>query len=65
MKPLGKPFSDIIYASDFEWSEHYPDKFRARRAVMLHAVNLGWSLETCCLTIFNSGGYWVWSSGAW
>lgn len=53
MKPLTQPYTDIVYGSDHEWSKHYVDRFRARRAVMMHAVRFGWSLEECRLVFLN------------
>ncbi len=65
MKALGPPYSEIVYGSDHAWSAYYPHKFRARRAVMLHAVNLGWSLETCRLVFLDAAnpGSVLWTHG--
>lgn len=53
MKPLGQPYRNIVYGTDWEWFNHYPDKFRARQGVMLHAVRLGWSLASCRAVFLN------------
>ncbi len=47
MRPLTGRYQAIIYGSDTAWQDYYPDQFRARRAVTLSAVNLGWTLDEC------------------
>lgn len=66
MRPLTEKFADIMYGSDTAWGEHYPDKFCARRAVMLHAVNLGWSFQDCHLVFLNplNPGSRLWTHGS-
>jgi flagellar biosynthesis/type III secretory pathway protein FliH len=46
-RPLEGRYRNIVYASDHAWQRWYPDPFRSRRAVMLHAVNLGWTMADC------------------
>src|SRR5579863_2313478 len=62
-KPLTGKFSDIVYGSDTEWSEHYPTRFRARRAVITHAINIGWTFDDCLqeLLRFDNPGSVLWT----
>lgn len=52
MKPLTGKFAQIVY-HDAGWEDHYRDKFRARRAVALAAVNKGWTFQDCELTLLD------------
>ena len=65
MRQLTGKFARIVYETDAAWHDYYPDKFRARRAVMLCAVNLGWSLENCQLVFTNplNPGSRLWTHG--
>jgi hypothetical protein len=66
MTSLRGKFSAIIYDNDTAWEDHYSSKFRARRAVMLHAVRLGWSLEDCRIVFANpvNPGSRLWTHGS-
>ena len=63
-KPLRDKFADIIYGSG-NWEKHYRTQFKARRGVMLHAVNLGWSLKDCRVAFLNPAnpGSVLWTQG--
>lgn len=64
--PLRGKFSAIIYGTDTVWQDYYSSKFRARRAVMLHAVRTGWSFEDC-RNVFANGlnpGSRLWTHGS-
>ena len=41
---LNEPYLTIVYGHDAAWADHYGTKFKARRAVALHALNQGWTL---------------------
>jgi hypothetical protein len=47
------------------WEDYYPDKFRARRALMLAAVNAGWTLADCTaeFLVRERPGSELWASG--
>lgn len=64
-RPLGGKFADIIYGSA-EWQDHYGTQFKARRGVMLHAVNLGWDIRDCRVTFLNPAnpGTVLWTQGS-
>lgn len=66
MKPVEGKFYAILYGSDTAWEFHYSSKFSARRALMLHAVNLGWSLEDCYSAFTNprNPGSRLWTHGS-
>jgi len=65
MKNLKPPFNDIIYHADSEWANHYETKLQARRAVMLHAINLGWPIQYCRTVFLNpkNPGAVLWLAG--
>jgi hypothetical protein len=46
-KPLRDEFRVIMYDPECDWADYYFTKLAARGGVMLHAVNLGWTLEDC------------------
>lgn len=60
MKPLTGKYAQIIHGQD-SWENHYRDKFRARRSIMLHAVNRGWALQDC-QDLFTD--HELWASGS-
>lgn len=59
MRPLTGRFYGIVFRAE-PWDSHYPTKFQARRGVMLHAVNQGWT-RTDCLDAFR--GHELWCAG--
>jgi hypothetical protein len=65
-RPLTGKFREIMYGSDHAWSEHYSSKFCARRGVILHAVNLGWSYQDCRAELGNpmNAGSCLWRLGS-
>lgn len=44
MRQLTGRFARIVYKGE-DWADHYESKFRARRAVMLHAIGRDWTLQ--------------------
>ena len=63
--PLRGRYADIIFGSG-DWEKHYLTRFKARRGVMLHAVNLGWSLKDCRVAFLNPAnpGSVLWTHGS-
>lgn len=60
---LSGKFHSILYDNDAEWSVYYPDKFRARRAVVLHAISQGWTFDDCYREFlrFDNPGSILWT----
>lgn len=46
MQPLAGNFAAIVYQGA-DWQKRYAVKFRARRAIVLHAMAQGWSFDWC------------------
>lgn len=65
MKPLTGKYAKLVYQGE-DWSEHYSDKFRARRAVMLAAVNKDWTYQDCELVLLDplNAGSSLWLTGS-
>ena len=53
MKPLQGRFAQLAYHGS-DWRNYYPDKFRARRAMVLAAINKGWTYQDCESVFLNS-----------
>ncbi len=65
-QPLQGKYAKILYGSDISWMSYFTDKFRARRAVMLHAVNRRWTFERCESEFTNclNPGSVLWTHGS-
>jgi hypothetical protein len=64
-KPLTGKYAAIFYSGDAWEEKGYATKFAARRAVMMHAVNIGWTLEDCRREFLNDyyPGSQLWVTG--
>lgn len=63
--PLTGKYADLFYSGD-AWETHgYASKFAARRAVMAHAINRGWTLADCRREFLNPyhPGSQLWVTG--
>lgn len=62
MRTLTGPLAAVVY-DGADWEQKYQRKFRARRAIVLAAVNHGWSLDDCQRTLLDEHAVAV--SGLW
>lgn len=65
MKPLNGKYAAIFYDGDSWELRGYRSRFAARRAVMLHAVNRGWTADDCRREMLNPAypGSALWADG--
>lgn len=64
-EPLTGKYAALFYSGD-TWELHgYPSKFAARRAIMTHAINHGWTLQDCRKEFLNTyyPGNYFWTTG--
>ena len=62
----GGKFRAIMFDQSDDWASHYSSKLAARGGVMLHAVNLGWTLAECRAVFLNPAnpGSALWTQGS-
>jgi hypothetical protein len=55
-----------MYDQSADWASHYSSKLAARGGVMLHAVNLGWTVRECQAVFLNPAnpGSALWTTGS-
>jgi len=63
--PLGGKWRAIMYGPD-DWASHYDTQLAARGGVMMHAINLGWTLQECRAVFLDDSnpGSVLWTQGS-
>jgi hypothetical protein len=51
--PLTGKYADLLYSGDAWELRGYTSRFAARRAIVMHAINRGWSFEDCRRDFLN------------